>query len=59
MMTIKGTARRAWHIAIWMMISTVPNWLRPQSGWQGGTSHFGSVETNYSTSDESVDRSID
>ena len=34
------------------MISTAPNWHRPQSGCQEATSHFGAVETNYSTSDD-------
>ena len=60
-MTIKGTARRAWHLAIWpkmsrlgptMMISTAPNWRRPQSGCQESASRFDTVETSYSTSND-------
>ena len=34
------------------MISTAPNWCRPQSGCQEDASRFGAVETNYSTSDD-------
>ena len=60
-MTITGTARRACHLAIWpkmsrlgptMMISTAPNWRRPQSGCQESASRFDTVETSYSTSND-------